>query len=488
MENVQCVKLAHDQLFLTYVISFYSAYKLCELHVVSQTKPDIQSEKANVLPTATTMCPDGHEMKIFKPQNSESFTCDGCEQKVTNTSTLYGCRACNYDLCQNCHKTMPSKIQQLSQLIKQKDHKIKQNESQLSEKESQIQSLQQLVIQASSSYQTKEPIELKKILVLIICVATYSKKSDINHIPVLDDLPGTKTDKSRLLNVFRNNYKYDIIMNKDSYVTNRDVEIILNKAKEQFRMKQNGYQAIIVLYSGHGDRDHLLLSNYDSQTLDGRYRRDMFESHFNGYKIPEKSDCYKFYFVDSCRGHIDAELINKKRNDNQLIKAKGNEYNNVHEWQHPEENRCVMYSNMDNYRSYEVPFDKSKDDIAWDIMADENKKNDQDDNKDKETEYCGIFMNSIYKSFKRNSENNYLDNFSNLQDKMRLKSIGAFPVKDAPNMRVGLSINESGNLMNSIKMRIVFGCNNNKIMQEYQHRISLLNQLAAISQSNIEYV
>ena len=227
----------------------------------------------------------------------------------------------------------------------------------------------------------------------------------------------------------------------------------INKAREQFRIKQNGYQAIIVCYSGHGDRDHLLLSNYDSTTLDGRYRRDMFESHFNGYKCPEKNECYKIYFIDSCRGHIEAELINKKRNDNAMIKAKGNDYKDYNmNWQHPEENRCVMYSNMDNYRSYEVPYDGIKDDIAWDKMlqGDDNKNNDQDDNKDKDTEYCGIFMNSIYKSFKQNSETNYLDNFSNLQDKMRSKSIGAFPVKDAPNMRVGLSINESGNLMNSI--------------------------------------
>ena len=40
-------------------------------------------------------------------------------------------------------------------------------------------------------------------------------------------------------------------MNKDNYVTNGDVEVILNKAKEQFKIKQNGYQAILVLYSGH---------------------------------------------------------------------------------------------------------------------------------------------------------------------------------------------------------------------------------------------
>ena len=70
---------------------------------------------------------------------------------------------------------------------------------------------------------------------------------------------------------------------------------------------------------------------------------------------------------------------------------------------------------------------------------------------------------------------------------MRQKSIGVFPVKGDEKCKVGLSINESGNLMNSIKLRIVFGCNDTKLSQDYDNKISLLNQVAAITQSNIQY-
>ena len=104
---------------------------------------------------------------------------------------------------------------------------------------------------------TALPIESKKVLVVIICVAEYKNKR------ILHPLPGAKTDKSRLLRIFKEKYKYDIITNKSCYVTNNDVNDILHKAKEAFQNENNGYDAGNVCYSGHGDGDNLLLSNFD---------------------------------------------------------------------------------------------------------------------------------------------------------------------------------------------------------------------------------
>lgn len=96
-------------------------------------------------------------------------------------------------------------------------------------------------------------------------------------------------------------------------------------------------------------------------------------------------------------------------------------------------------------------------------------------------------MNSVYQSFKQNSENKYMNNFSDLQDVMREKSIGAFAKKDGANCNVGIIICESGNIRNSVKQRIVFQ-RNEKIASDNYNKIGLLNQAAAITQSNIEYV
>ena len=69
-----------------------------------------------------------------------------------------------------------------------------------------------------------------------------------------------------------------------------------------------------------------------------------------------------------------------------------------------------------------------------------------------------------------------------------MKSMGAMAYGDKQNkMKVGLSINESGNLMNNIKMRLVFGFNDVKNDIKYKTEIDLLKKVAEITQSNVEY-
>ena len=58
-------------------------------------------------------CPSNHELKEFMPfqlKEFDSFRCDGCMKSAKPTDTLYGCRRCNYDLCESCYGKNQSKI------------------------------------------------------------------------------------------------------------------------------------------------------------------------------------------------------------------------------------------------------------------------------------------------------------------------------------------------------------------------------------------
>merc|ERR1712072_136655 len=46
-------------------------------------------------------CPSGHVLKRHSAPNSD-YTCDVCGKEVTEGETLWGCRLCDYDKCQQC--------------------------------------------------------------------------------------------------------------------------------------------------------------------------------------------------------------------------------------------------------------------------------------------------------------------------------------------------------------------------------------------------
>eukprot|EP01084_Bolivina_argentea_P009269 17342_1 len=47
-------------------------------------------------------CPGRHGLKKFVTQ-TYGFRCDGCGAKIPILTVMFGCRQCNYDLCQSCH-------------------------------------------------------------------------------------------------------------------------------------------------------------------------------------------------------------------------------------------------------------------------------------------------------------------------------------------------------------------------------------------------
>ena len=196
--------------------------------------------------------------------------------------------------------------------------------------------------------------------------------------------------------------------------------------------------SILVFYSGHGDQDNLLLSPWSEKHGHYcKYPRDAFTSYFNGktHKAPTKINCYKLFFMDACRGDDDSVMMSPRSLENSLSSingsARGKTGGNA-AYTHPEKNTCIFSSNWNGYKSYEVPYDEDKDDL--DFVGMEEQKFDSNG------PYCGVFMNSVYGTFKENKENEYGMNLSEMQDKMREKADGAFPLIDDPTTLVGQTV------------------------------------------------
>lgn len=59
-----------------------------------------QTEK-EPLQTPQTKCPEGHDLIPFESEEDD-FLCSVCECEFPMGTILYGCRACDYDLCREC--------------------------------------------------------------------------------------------------------------------------------------------------------------------------------------------------------------------------------------------------------------------------------------------------------------------------------------------------------------------------------------------------
>merc|ERR1712146_192994 len=46
-------------------------------------------------------CPSGHVLKRHAAPDSD-YRCDVCDKEVAEGETLWGCRLCDYDKCQQC--------------------------------------------------------------------------------------------------------------------------------------------------------------------------------------------------------------------------------------------------------------------------------------------------------------------------------------------------------------------------------------------------
>ena len=123
------------------------------------------------------------------------------------------------------------------------------------------------------------------MLVLIISIAVYDSEK-------INSLPGTLNDKLRLKKLFQDVYDYKIIATQNERVTEYDMKKILLETEQEFSNKSENYQGIMIFYSGHGDEQNLLLSDYDKADngeVNGIYPTSKFISYFNGNNIRNKA-------------------------------------------------------------------------------------------------------------------------------------------------------------------------------------------------------
>lgn len=51
-------------------------------------------------------CPGGHKLSLFQTTGGGGGACDGCMKPIPKGTSMYGCRTCDYDVCQRCIKTL----------------------------------------------------------------------------------------------------------------------------------------------------------------------------------------------------------------------------------------------------------------------------------------------------------------------------------------------------------------------------------------------
>ena len=53
-------------------------------------------------------CPEGHPLTSYVIQSEFSVHCDSCQVNFSQRETFYGCRSCDFDLCQDCYLYLES--------------------------------------------------------------------------------------------------------------------------------------------------------------------------------------------------------------------------------------------------------------------------------------------------------------------------------------------------------------------------------------------
>jgi len=133
------------------------------------------------------------------------------------------------------------------------------------------------------------------------------------------------------------------------------------------------------------------------------------------------------------------------------ISGKGDNYIN------PEANKYILHSNNNYYESYEVPYNPTTDDIAWDKM----KTNEDLKKINNNTPKCGIFLNAVYHCFSENVSSDFNINFADLTDNIKDKVCAAVVPYGDINTKLGQTATDETNLVDRVKRKLMFRKNNN---------------------------
>eukprot|EP01084_Bolivina_argentea_P131549 232176_1 len=187
----------------------------------------------------------------------------------------------------------------------------------------------------------KQEIEtyiISTALILVVCITSYD---------YCKDLPGTQIDKQNMYKLWHYKYKFEVIQNNTKRVDYDDFNDLINDCRSKLSRKQNKnkYDALFIIYSGHGDEDNIILS--DSY----KYNRDKLMEYFNGNNVPFMSNKPKIIIMDACRGNkdvVEAWPVSNNNTKNKSIRMKGPK-DNQH---HPDEQFIVLYATT---KGYQVP-------------------------------------------------------------------------------------------------------------------------------------
>eukprot|EP01084_Bolivina_argentea_P207217 353598_1 len=194
--------------------------------------------------------------------------------------------------------------------------------------------------------QQDDRIYLKKVLVVLLCIGEYDTRKRVREEENINNLKNTPINKSKMIELFSDKMKYNIITNKYARVTSQEYEDLVAQAQTEFR--HGDFQGVIFGCTAHGGKNSLLFSDCCEYGFDYKDRDiSMVLSSFSADIIERQSDAYKIFLMDICRGKRNSKLF--KPIDAAQIKGK---YTGK---QHADSNRIVLYPNTENYQSYDIP-------------------------------------------------------------------------------------------------------------------------------------
>eukprot|EP01084_Bolivina_argentea_P248801 416257_1 len=108
----------------------------------------------------------------------------------------------------------------------------------------------------------------------------------------------------------------------------------MDKVKQEFTNKKNKHDAIIISFSGHGDKENIWFSDYDGD--DGKININEMQKYISYPFVRDKTlrDYPRIAIIDACRGQ---ESVSTKTKGTMSL--------------HPMDNWVSLYSNAPGYKS-----------------------------------------------------------------------------------------------------------------------------------------
>eukprot|EP01084_Bolivina_argentea_P240516 404041_1 len=279
-------------------------------------------------------CPQKHQLRRFTTSRF-GFGCDWCKQTQPQFTTLFGCRACDYDLCVRCleKQRAHSRLRDLLQDVieeKGKDttEKLKQLQFKYEKELQKCDELEKNKHKLRQDYENLQKLYKKKL----------SVRSEENHSLRLKNDAFRKqlieSEKQYELSMTHNrSSKATILKLNDDY---KDLEYSHNELKQRYEAQKSrlGYQVwdfkdivewITQLENGRFAKyEEILLNSMKEEEIDGCCLSDLNENDM--FRMGVKSFRDKKAIIKNIQSLIFKSDKNTKANDEQskFYDAEGN--------------------------------------------------------------------------------------------------------------------------------------------------------------------